>query len=381
MVAGTWRRWALAAGFWTLVGLFFSVQNYLIETRIEAMDATFADAVVNMLPNTLVWAVLAPRVLKTARHLRVGRANWKTALPLQALIGCLVAFLHSLLAVTLFVWLVRAFGHHLGWSKTLYRHLILFYDWNLVIYAAIAGIGSAVAYYRESREREGQALRLEARLAQARLHALKAQLHPHFLFNALNGIAELIHEDPDLAERMVLGLAALLRVLLEEATTQEIPLGRELDFIRSYLAIEQMRFQDRLAVEWRVDPTVLAVPVPSLVLQPLVENALRHAAAPRAGACRVVIEAAPEGSALRLCVSDDGRGFVRDARGSIPEGLGLSNTRSRLEQLYGPDGKLELTDAPGGGARVTVTIPRREAADRGVTREGAGHREAADAHR
>src|SRR5215831_10102595 len=115
MAAQTWRRWALATGFWALVGLFFSVQNYLIETRVEAMDATFADALVNMLPNTLVWAVLAPQVLKTARHLRVGRANWMTALPLQALIGCLVAFLHSLLAVTLFVWLVRAFGHELRW--------------------------------------------------------------------------------------------------------------------------------------------------------------------------------------------------------------------------------------------------------------------------
>jgi two-component system LytT family sensor kinase len=181
---------------------------------------------------------------------------------------------------------------------------------------------------------------------------------------------------------MVLGLAALLWVLLEEATSQEIPLARELEFIRSYLAIEQMRFQDRLTVDWRIDPTVLPVLVPGLVLQPLIENALRHGAAPRAGACRVVIEARPEGSSLRLCVSDDGRGFVRDARGSLPEGLGLSNTRSRLEQLYGPDGKLELADAPGGGARVTVTIPRRKAADRGgVTPEGADHREAADAHR
>src|SRR5262249_55225842 len=155
-------------------------------------------------------------VLRLAYRLRIGRANWKTVLPLQALIGCLVAFLHSLLATTLFVWLIRALGHPLGWSKTLYRHLILFYDWNLIIYAAIAGIGSAISYYRESRERESQALRLEARLAQARLHALRAQLHPHFLFNALNGIAELIHEDPEVAERMVLRLAALLRALLEE---------------------------------------------------------------------------------------------------------------------------------------------------------------------
>jgi hypothetical protein len=171
------RRWALAFGFWALVGLFFSVQNYLIETRVEAMDATFADAVVNMLPNTLVWALLAPQVLRLAQRLRVGRSNWKSVLPLQALIGGLVALLHSLLAVTLFVWLLRALGHPLAWPKTAYRHLFLFYDWNVVIYAAIAGIGTALAYYRESREREGQALRLEARLAQARLHALKAQLH------------------------------------------------------------------------------------------------------------------------------------------------------------------------------------------------------------
>ena len=139
------RRRALASCLWALVGLFFSVQNYLIVTRVEATDATFADAVVNMLPNKLVWAALAPPILRFASHLRVGRSNWRAVLPLQALIGCLVAFLHSLLAVTLLVALVRARGEHLAWSKTLSRHLIPFFDWNLVIYAAIAGIGSAVA--------------------------------------------------------------------------------------------------------------------------------------------------------------------------------------------------------------------------------------------
>jgi two-component system, LytTR family, sensor kinase len=359
MPSASTRRRAAVVGFWCLIGLLFSVQNYLIETHVEAMDVTFADAVVNMTPNTLAWAVLAPGVLGLARRLRDGGASWKASLPLQVVVGCLVGLLHSVLAVSLFVLILRALGHHLGWSKTLSRHLILFFGWNLVVYAAIAATGSALAYYRESRERERRAIRLEARLAESRLQALRAQLHPHFLFNALNGIAELIHEDPDAAERMVLGLAGLLRALLKGAGSQEIPLLQELDFIRSYLAIEEMRFQDRLAVDWRVDPRALSAPVPSLVLQPLVENALRHGAASRAGACRLVIEARPDGASLRLRVSDDGRGFARDAQGRVAEGLGLANTRGRLAQLYGAEGRLDLADNEGGGARVTVTIPLR----------------------
>ena len=348
-------RWLLTALFWLGVGAFFSVQNYLIETRIEGLDATFVDAIVNMLPNTVVWAALATPVLRLAEIFRVDRTNWKWMLPIQALLGVAVGLLNSLLAVTLFVWLVGFCGHDLVWAKTLVRHLILFFDWNLVIYAAIVGIGSAASFQRESLERKTRALRLEAQLAQSQLQALQAQLHPHFLFNSINGIAELIHEDPATAERMLVKLAELLRSLLD-ARSPMATLRDDLEFLRKYLDLEKMRFQDRLSIKICIDEAATDAVVPSLLLQPLVENALRHGFDPKTGERNVLIGAAMQNGRLRLAVSDRGPGFGVEDR-DFAKGMGLSNTASRLEQLYGKDASLELVEASGGGARAVVTMP------------------------
>ncbi len=367
-----WGPWLLAIAVWTLIGLFFSVQGFRIVTRFHNPEATFTEAIVNTLPDTYVWAAFSPLVVRLGRRLRVERGTWMWAVPVHLLIGCAVALLQTVLAISLFALLWAALGHEVFWSRWVQDHLILFFHWNLVVYAALVAIGSAADYYQEARERERRAAQLEARLAQAQLQALKVQLHPHFLFNALNGIAELIHEDPAAAERMVLGLGGLLRSLLERAASQEITLAQELEFVRAYLAIEQMRFQDRLSVVWEIDPAALPALVPSLVLQPLVENALRHGVAPRAGASRVTVRAARQGESLRLAVADDGPGFRRDARAGIAEGVGLSNTRVRLRQLYGPDGWLELADAEGGGAEAVVVIPYRTATGGGTAESEGG---------
>ncbi len=212
----------------------------------------------------------------------------------------------------------------------------------------------ATSYYRET----GTRARLEARLARAQLQSLKLQMHPHFLFNTLNSITTLITEEPLAAERMVTGLSELLRLSLRNAGEQEVPLERELEVLRHYLTIQQIRFQDRLAVELDVDPETLPAMVPNLMLQPLVENAIRHGIGPRATGGRIEVRVTRVGDTLRLRVHDDGVGTPTDAM-PVREGTGIGNTRARLGHLYGAAHRFEIGGAPGAGFTVMAEIPFR----------------------
>jgi LytS/YehU family sensor histidine kinase len=235
---------------------------------------------------------------------------------------------------------------------------------NALVYGIIVGVAHLLAYREAARARDLHAARLEAQLARARLHALRAQLHPHFLFNALHTVGLLFrtnrHEEGyDTLER----LGALLRRMLDGggADEHEVPLGEELDFAREYLAIERTRLRDRLRVEVDAAPDALAARVPALLLQPLVENAVRHGIAPHSAAGRLTIRAWRDGTILRLHVSDDGPGPPR-GNGRASEGVGLRNTRERLRQLYGDAQRLTMGAPPegGGGCVVEVELPFRE---------------------
>jgi signal transduction histidine kinase len=224
----------------------------------------------------------------------------------------------------------------------------------------------ATSYYRET----GTRARLEARLARAQLQSLKLQMHPHFLFNTLNSITTLITEDPPGAERMVTGLSELLRLSLRNAGEQEVPLERELEVLRHYLTIQQIRFQDRLTVDLDVDPETLPAMVPNLMLQPLVENAIRHGIGPRATGGRIEVRVTRVGDAIRLRVHDDGVGTATEAM-PVREGTGIGNTRARLGYLYGAQHRFEIGEAPDAGFTVMAEIPFRlagsDAADSGAT--------------
>ena len=224
---------------------------------------------------------------------------------------------------------------------------------NLAVYAGFVLAWHAAIYYRESRDRQLKALELESLLHQAQLQALRSQLNPHFLFNALHSIAELVHENPALAEKLIVRLGELLRQVLQSSTLQEVPLADELDFIRGYIDIEQMRLGDRLRVEWDVPPELLAARVPSLILQPLVENAIQHGIAPTSRPGVLTIRARREDQSLLLEIRDTGPGLAQaiDRR----EGIGLSNTSARLQRLYGDRQKLELIGDD--GLVVIVRIP------------------------
>ena len=234
-------------------------------------------------------------------------------------------------------------------------------------YWVFMGLYYAFDYHRRFREREVAAAHLETQLATAHLQALRMQLHPHFLFNALHSAAMLTMIDPEAAHRVLVQLSALLRTTLDRSAATEVPLSEEIDFMDRYLAIEQIRFQDRLRVDIRADDDALSAVVPNLILQPLVENAVRHGIARRSDARSLSIRGARENGSLVLEVEDDGPGLPAGWTLTPPEGsgVGLPNVRSRLERMYGEHARLELlTPAdeegrPRPGVLARVTIPYR----------------------
>ncbi len=224
-------------------------------------------------------------------------------------------------------------------------------------YVALIGLAHAGVFYRRYREREAQASLLESRLNEARLRSLQAQLQPHFLFNTLNGIATLVRRDPATAEEMLLSLSDLLRIALSSSHRQEIPLREEMDFMERYLALQKMRFGERLQVSEEIDPEAMDCLVPALVLQPLVENAIRHGLEPSGRPGKLRIAGSREGNWLKLTVEDDGVGLSPgEEHGS---GVGLANVRERLAALHGAAQKFSIAPGPQGGVVVNIKFPAR----------------------
>jgi LytS/YehU family sensor histidine kinase len=247
-----------------------------------------------------------------------------------------------------------------SWAAFAQSHYLDNLDWALMTYAAIVGLSYALGYYQESRARAVKTANLEARLAEARLKTLEAELHPHFLFNTLHAISTLLHTDPEAADRMISRLSDLLRLTFDRSGAAEIPLKEELEYLQKYLQIEQIRFQDRLSMKFDIDPETLDIEVPRLILQPLVENAIKHGISPRSGAGLVQVSAKREDQTIWIEVRDNGVGLSSNALARFNSGVGLSNTRARLDCLYGQAHRLEFTDRE--GLSVRMVIPARRLA-------------------
>ena len=229
---------------------------------------------------------------------------------------------------------------------------------DVLVYWSLVGVCLAVRNFRSSQERERRAVELEARLTSARLQALRTQINPHFLFNTLNSIAALIYVNPRAADEMLGDLSELLRRSLNSMEEQEVPLAQELEFIGGYIRIEEKRFGDRLRLEQSVSYEVTKALVPALILQPLVENAIRHGIEPRRGPGLISIEARQEDKNLHLVVRDNGRGLPPEGPGDLGRRrMGLANTRARLQGLYGPNQRFNLGRAEPQGCQVDIYLP------------------------
>ncbi|MCG3118257.1 MAG: hypothetical protein ALAOOOJD_00420 [bacterium] len=351
-----WISWSLIAGFWVVVGVLSAAQFYYT-LRAENVPVAWAKIFAVQAGQWFSWIPLSLLILQLGSSFPFERRRWPLRLFIHFLASAVLACLHIALHALVIV-LTKPFP----WRQTYefpdvfagqFRSLV---NLDFLIYWGVLGVGLAFSYYQKYRAGELQAAELQTQLAQAQLQTLKMQLHPHFLFNTLNAIAALVRKNENKAATdMLAGLSDLLRLALENVGTQEVSLKQEIEFLERYLEIERIRFADRLHLNMRIAPETLAARVPNLILQPLVENAIRHGVAVRATSGVIEIGAERCNGRLRLQVKDDGPGLLPDK--ALNNGVGLSNTMARLQRLYGASQSLEFNNAPEGGAVVTIEIP------------------------
>jgi two-component system LytT family sensor kinase len=349
-----WIKWPLIALGWTIFGCFFASQ-VIVARAYAGRPLNLSHTIFVWLICAYVWLALTPLVLYLASRFAFERRSWTRNLLLHLAASIGFAFLQIAIYVSVASLIALAFNTVP--SETFRSIFVSEFHFDMLTYWAIVGLSHAFDYYRKYREREIRASQLEARLARAQLDALKMQLHPHFLFNTLNTISVLMQEDVTVANRLLLRLSDLLRMALNTTDVHEVPLRQELEFLRNYLEIEQTRFQDRLTVRLDIDAEASEAQVPNLILQPLVENAIRYAVAPRATKSTIEISAARLNGQIKLQVRDDGPGISEAQKAIDLPGIGLRNTRSRLEKLYGRAHVFDISTPVGGGLQVTITLP------------------------
>ena len=355
----TLSKWALIFACWTYLALLFSGPQMIQAIRLHRTSAGW-DSVVGELLFSYIWFALTPLAIWLSRTFRIsGRQRFR-----RLAFHFVASEIFLLFQVLLYTIAAIPFGWYSQVTPFWTRYFLLiltFTPSDVLFYWGVIVIEHALDYYRKLQDRELRSSQLEAQLAQSQLQVLKMQLHPHFLFNTLNAISALIRESPDEADEMVSRLGDLLRMTLETAGLQEVPFKKELEFLKHYLDIEQTRFQDRLKVEMAIEPETLDGLVPSMILQPLVENSVRHGVAPRPEGGCIKIKAWRDNSLLRLEVEDDGPGL--SAHTPLKERVGLTNTRARVSNLYGDGHGLSLRHAAAGGLVVSLSIPFRTVSD------------------
>jgi two-component system, LytTR family, sensor kinase len=342
-------RWALFVLALTVLSLFTAVHLWMVYRLREPID--WGEATLSGFATWSPWLLLAPGLFRLSERFPVEPGRWALSVAVHAPAGVAFAVLHGVLRWSIGPWVDT---EPLPVNRVIVGQMLIMY----MAYLGFVAVDQAVQNYRRFRDRELRASQLESKLAQAQLEVLRMQLHPHFLFNTLHAISTLIHRDPGAADEMLTQLSELLRMTLDNIGVQEVTLREELDFLQRYLAIQQMRFQDRLRVTIDAPADTLDARVPNQALQPIVENAIRHGLDGRPGGGAIEIRARGTESMLQVSVRDDGPGLRVDARPMSGDGIGLANTRARLQQLYGPLAALDLTNHTRGGTVVTLLIPQ-----------------------
>jgi sensor histidine kinase YesM len=368
------RTSAAVLGVWTLLGLLESSKAYVAD-QLQGIHRGWGPALVGNLPWWWCWALLTPLVVRFAARVRLDGPRWPLALAAHLAAASVFSLVH-LAAVGVLYWHTitarvlpylapiarQTVGTPLGQVEVFLNGYLIV---NVMTYGASVVAWYALRFHRAMRDRERDALALKARAAtleaqmhEARLNALRMELNPHFLYNALNAIAGLVRrQDGPRAVEMLARLGTLLRLTLERDSGHEVTLGRELELLDLYLDIERTRFSDRLQVDLDVPIETLDALVPAFVLQPLVENAIRHGIAPVLEPGWIRIAASARGGTLAIEIADTGPGIA--AEGARSQGVGLRNTRARLAQLYGASAGLRLEHGAGGGTIATLWLPFR----------------------
>jgi signal transduction histidine kinase len=360
--SGRWRNWAIGFGIWTIVGISFGTRSYFY-SQTNGPPARFWDMVPNYMIDFYAWGLFSPLIFKLVKRFHIERGNMLKALAFHIVAGPVFVVVVTAITIPVLWYLGFAnpalhptFGAFFNklMVNPFYLHQGLLAYWGTVI------VAHAYEYNQQVRIGKTRASELTAQLAQAQLAALKMQIHPHFLFNTLNSIAALLHEDVEAADRMITRLSDFLRITLQSSATSVVTLGEELVFLQAYLDIERARFPDRLIVELTIAPEVLDAQVPNLILQPLVENAVRHGISKQIGIGRLQIDAQRQDERLLIRIDDNGPGKPNgngNSKRSASGGVGLANTRARLKQFYG-DFEFDITNKlDSDGTTVLLNVP------------------------
>src|SRR5438067_13448411 len=361
----SYRRAALVFLGWTLVSIIFAGISYAAAIGENNKEFGFISALRLNLVQFYVWAILSPLVFRFSRRFPIELRPLNVR-NLLLYFPALISFagIHQVIHLAVLLSITPRWRQKYPALTDCYRAYFAFgFYIDLIIALLIVIAVHALLYYQSFRASELAQSSLKTDLAQAQLRALKMQLHPHFLFNTLHSISSLVLEDPPKANSMIARLGDFLRLTVDNSNQQLVSLKEETEFLRCYLEIEQVRFGDRLTVAFELEPQTLSAQVPHLILQPVVENAIQHAIAPRATRGHINIEAKRLNNLLRLEVRDNGPGIALNGDLLGTEGVGLSNVRARLHQIYGSDFRFELMNGRDGGLTVVMEIPFRREAD------------------
>jgi two-component system LytT family sensor kinase len=356
-----WRKWAVGFAVWTIIGLSFASRSYFTAYR-DGLPVHWYEIVSGFMVDFYLWGLISPVIFWLARRFPIERGELLSRIAFHIVVSAICILFVTAVSMPAY-W-------YLGYPNlTVYPTLgIMFKDLifspfmlhqGLIVYWGTLVAAHAIQYYRQLQEGKTETAELTSQLAQAQLAALKMQVHPHFLFNTLNSVAALLHQDVEAADRMIARLSDFLRITLKSAGTMTVDLAQELEFCRAYLEIEKIRFQHRLTIEMEIEPETLDAKVPNLILQPLIENAVRHGIARQPGAGRLYIRSRSEGGRLFIAIEDNGPGLNgNENRRADSGGVGLANIRARLQQYYPGDFRFEIAGKPGqGGTIVRFDLP------------------------
>lgn len=365
-----WVKWALIPGAWLVYALVMTTQTYFAYMREGYSVPFWGGAVLPSFIYSVFWILLTPLVLFLARRFPLDPAHRKRNIVVHIFLSLGIAVFQRVGYEATVMALNATDKWPFSWER-LFQLTIGFFDYGLLVYWVILLMHQALEYTRLIKEEEVRASTLKTQLVEAQLQTLKTQLQPHFLFNTLHSISELIHEDVEAADTMIARLGDFLRFTLQNSGKQMVTLQKDLESMRSYFDIERSRFQEALTMQMEIEPQTLDALVPSFLWQPIVENSIRHGIATSTRRGRIIIRAKRRDTTLRLEVEDNGTGLADS--GTSPrykEGLGLANTRRILQHIYGPAHRLELANAPGGGVVVTMEIPFRTMQNDGHEHDG-----------
>ena len=356
-------KWVISFGFWILLGLLFASKSYIYSVIID-QPIYWWRAIGFTMPKALVWGAVTPIVLWFASIFRIESHNWIKNLGIHIAICILLApflVMSSFLIDLLIKWIGSALPDNPSFVTAAFNAQIFANSFdNILTYIIIVGMYHVYEYYQRYKERELKAARLEAQLATARLDLLKAQLNPHFLFNTLSAISIVKDRDLEMADKMITDLSEMLRFIMDNVHKQEVSLREEMDFLNRYISLQKKRFEDNLEFTTDIDPASWNAMVPSLILQPLVENAIEHGIRNQNSDGKINITCNLEKDQLAFEIRDNGIGLNnKNLNKHKGKGIGVSNTRERLEALYGSNYTFEMKNGDKGGVTVTLKIPYR----------------------